>query len=244
MDEITESLFEELSNPHLPLALTHHRVKQRRKQCSRTTDLLLNKYDILSTLSYTEDVFPIPIIPECHASVLPKESVAFSKCISSHNHDRLVHFYEPDTNFIRILHNPKKYGPILKRYPVVVGPDFSQKVGYAPFVNFENSWWNKALTAYFVSFGVQMIPNVSWSTPMSYFYAFSGIPKHSTIAINSNGILSNSAAVYLWRKGYEEALRVLEPTLVVRYGDKIPGENANISVYYENMNLKYLRNGR
>lgn len=244
MNEFTKSLFEELPNLHYPLAQAHKKKKRKERKLSRTADLLLNKYDILNNLSYTEDIFPIPIIPECRPSVIPKEALAFSKCISSINHYCLVHFYEPDTNFIRILHNPKKYGPILKRYPIVLGPDLSQKVGFAPFVNFENSWWNKALTAYFVSVGVCMIPNVTWSTPMSYAYAFSGIPKHSIIAINSNGILSNSAAVYLWRKGYEVALRILEPTLIVRYGDKMPEENTEISIFYENMNLKYLRNGR
>lgn len=50
--------------------------------------------------------------------------------------------------------------------------------------------------------------------------------------------------MYLWRKGYEEALRVLEPILIIRHGDKMPGEREDISVYYENINLKNLRNGR
>ena len=43
---------------------------------------------------------------------------------------------------------------------------------------------------------------------------------------------------------YEEALRVLEPILIIRYGDKMPCEREDISVYFENINLKNLRNGR
>ena len=89
-----------------------------------------------------------------------------------------------------------------------------------------------------------MIPNVTWSTPSSYDYAFTGIPKHSVIAINSTGIIGNPAAIYLWRKGYEEVLFKLKPTIIIRYGDKIPGEREGISVYYENLNLRNLRNGR
>ena len=54
----------------------------------------------------------------------------------------------------------------------------------------------------------------------------------------------NYAAKYLWRKGYEEAIKVLEPILIIRYGDKMPGEREEISVYFENINLKNLRNGR
>lgn len=89
-----------------------------------------------------------------------------------------------------------------------------------------------------------MIPNVSWSSPASYEYAFKGLPKKSVVAINSNGIKGNAASLYLWRKGYEEALRVLEPILIIRYGDKLPGEREDISFYYENINQKNLRNGR
>ena len=36
-----------------------------------------------------------------------------------------------------------------------------------------------------------MIPNVIWSDPASYSYAFIGIPKHSVIAINCTGIKGN-----------------------------------------------------
>lgn len=89
-----------------------------------------------------------------------------------------------------------------------------------------------------------MVPNATWSTPASYDYAFKGLPKQSVIAINSNGIKGNDAALYLWRKGYEEAIRMLEPTMILRYGDRLPGEWEEISVYYENLNLKNLRNGR
>ena len=46
---------------------------------------------------------------------------------------------------------------------------------------------------------------------------------------NCTGIKGNHAAIYLWRKGYEEALRVLDPILIIRYGDKMSGEREDIS---------------
>jgi len=168
----------------------------------------------------------------------------FSNVVNKNTSDVLVVFYEPDKNFARILHNPKRYVEPLKKFKYVVGPDFSQKIGMNPFIRFSNSWWNKALTAFFQKMGIIMIPNVSWSSPASYEYAFKGLPKKSVVAINSNGIKGNAASLYLWRKGYEEALRVLEPILIIRYGDKLPGEREDISFYYENINQKNLRNGR
>lgn len=212
----------------------------------RTGDLILNKQDILDQIEYLNDPgqFPIPIIKRVDPMDLPLEAYPFSKAMNGSKKDILVVFYEPDTNFARILHNPKRYVEPLKRFRCVVGPDFSQKIGMNPFVCFENCWWNKALTAYFQSMGIIIIPNVTWSTPNSYKYAFLGIPKQSVIAINCTGIKGNHAAMYLWRKGYQEALRVLEPSLIIRYGDKMPGEREDISVYFENINLKNLRNGR
>ena len=220
--------------------------KKRRKSSSRTGDLILNKQDILNDLEFVDSTapFPMPKVQKVASFELPSMAIPFSKALNETNKDIVMVFYEPDTNFARVLHNPKRYVEPLKKFTCVVGPDFSQKIGMTPFVNFHNHWWNMALTAYFQSQGVHVVPNVTWSAPASYSYAFVGIPKHSVIAINCTGIKGNHAAIYLWRKGYDEALRVPDPVLIIRYGDKMPGEREDISVYYENINLKNLRNGR
>lgn len=229
-----------------PQQSSQNKKKKRKKSCSRISDLVLNKQDILNDLEFIDSTapFPMPKVQKVNSFELPSMAIPFSKAMSGTHKDIVMVFYEPDTNFARVLHNPKRYVEPLKKFTCVVGPDFSQKIGMDPFVNFSNNWWNKALTAYFQSKGIFMIANVTWSDPSSYSYAFVGIPKHSVIAINCTGIKGNHAAMYLWRKGYEEALRVLQPVLIIRYGDKMPGEREDISVYYENINLKNLRNGR
>jgi hypothetical protein len=244
MDEIL-SLFD--SDFGLNNATINHLQKscKHRARGYRTADLIMNKYDILSDLQYTlDDPIPIPIVNGVNNVDVSVSLTAFSKSTCTSNFLQIVHFYEPDVNFVRILHNPKKYIDLLKKFNAVIGPDFSQKIGYQPFVCFENSWWNKALSAYFQKEGIVVIPNVTWSTPASYSYAFSGLPKNSIIAINCTGIKSSSVSIYLWRKGYEQAIRILEPTLILRYGDVMPGEYTDISVYFENINLNNLRNGR
>lgn len=220
--------------------------KKQRSLGYRTGDLVLNKQDILKDIEFINSSapFPMPKVNKVDPFELPNMAIPFSKALNGNNKDTILVFYEPDTNFARILHNPKRYVEPLKKFTCVVGPDFSQKIGMTPFVNFYNHWWNMALTAFYQNHGVFMIPNVTWSDPSSYAYAFVGIPKHSVIAINCTGIKGNHAAMYLWRKGYAEALRVLEPVLIIRYGDKMPCEREDISVYYENINLKNLRNGR
>lgn len=219
-------------------------VKRHRRSGYRTADLVFNKFNILKNLEFTDDSIPVPVVKPFTSVRVPNAVVAFSKCRRENDHTKMVHFYEADINFARVIHAPASYVDVLKRFDAVIGPDFSQKIGYERFVCMQNSWWNKALMAYFQSMGVRIIPNVAWSDTYSLTYAFKGLPKHSVIAINCTGIVGCHASKYLWRKGYEEALRVLEPSLIVRYGDIMPGEDTSISVYYENTNLLHLRNGR
>lgn len=175
---------------------------------------------------------------------LPKQMIPFSKAIYGKRTDAIICFYEADQGFVRIRRNPSKYVDLLKRFPLSLGPDFSQKIGYTDFVNFCNSWWNKAFTAYYQLKGVPMIINVTWSTPDSLRYAFIGLPKHSVVAVNCTAIKSRDIAKYFWYKGYEKMLEVLDPSLILRYGDRMPYEDDSRSIYFENINLKNLRNGR
>ena len=245
-----QNIFEEKIIATHRLLSPSHKAKKCHKNY-RVADLVFNKYDILKDLSYTKADERFMSFPEIQplsinlSSIeLPDHAITFSKSLSTKNYNQLVVFYEADVAFARVLHNPKRYIDHLKKFAYVVGPDYSQKIGYPNFVNYENNWWNKALSAFYQQHGVRMIANVSWSNPASFSYAFLGIPKHSVIGINCSGIVSNDAAKYLWRKGYEKAIELLEPLLIIRYGDRMPGEREDISVYFDNSNLKKLRNGR
>lgn len=139
-----------------------------KSKAGTTADLILNKQDILDSIGFIHGIFPIPCINKVCDISLPDSAVPFSKALNSNNKNIMVVFYEPDVNFARILHNPKRYVEPLKKFSCVVGPDFSQKIGMNSFICFCNSWWNKALTAYYQSQGVVMVPNVTWSIPSSY----------------------------------------------------------------------------
>lgn len=87
--------------------------------------------------------------------------IAFSKAVSSKNFNQIVHFYEADRSFARIMHNPQKYAEILARFEYVISPDFSQHLDMPPFLCMQNSWWNNAFGAYWQSLGINVIPKVS-----------------------------------------------------------------------------------
>ena len=58
------------------------------------------------------------------------------------------------------------------------------------------------------------------------------------------GIKGDPDACYFWHLGYEEVIKSLEPSLIIRYGDKMEGEYEEISIYFDNQILKSLHYGR
>ena len=77
-----------------------------------------------------------------------------------------------------------------------------------------------------------MIPDVVWGEKKSFDFCFDGIPKHSTVAVSSVGVKRdkdwNNETSSLFRDGYNEMLKRLEPTAILYYGDMIDGLEGNI----------------
>ena len=187
----------------------------------------------------------VPIIEGYEVTNLPKRIIAFHEAmsVSQTDFDAIVHFYVSDDRFIRLFREPEKYVPKLKQYKYVLSPDMSQYLEMPYYSRYANNCHNKAMAQYLQRQGVHIIANVTWSQPDSYDYCFAGIPCGTTIAINSNGVNASSDSKYLWYQGYEEALRRLQPTCIIRYGQKMPGEREEISIYYDNTYLRRMRHG-
>ena len=194
-----------------------------------------------------ENKMHVPIMDRYEVTgTLPERIIAFHEAmsVSVTDFDAIVHFYIRDELFIRLFRNPDKYVPRLKQFKYVLSPDMSQYIELPFFSRYGNNCHNKAMAQYLQRQGVNIIANVTWSLPDSYEYCFAGIPKGTTIAINSNGVNANSDSKYLWYCGYKEALRQLQPTRIIRYGQKMEGEREDISVYYDNTYLRRMRYGR
>lgn len=193
-------------------------------------DLEMNEYDL-------------PIIKE-FVGEPPTRLVPFNVAMTKRDFDCTVHFYINDPLFAKVRNNPERYLSIMQRFKSVISPDFSQYADFPYPLRLHNAYCNRALAAWWQQNGVNVIYNVTWSKPDSYNYSFSGIPQNTTIAINSNGIKNNNLSQYLWQRGYEEAVHTLSPSCIIRYGEEMPNEKREISLYFENEQIKRLRNGR
>lgn len=205
-------------------------------------ELQKQKYNNLSLCCTQNDLNPygIPVVKPYHGQI-PQRFIPFSAANSCRDYSCGIHFYIDDYMFERIWRNPDRYIPPLQKYCCVIGPDFSQYVNMPAPLRLWNCYRNRLLTAYWQQQGINVIPNVTWSLPDSYDYSFTGMPKDSVIAINCTGIVQFDISKYFWNRGYNVGLERLEPRLIVRYGSVMANERKDISIYFENERLRYLK---
>lgn len=216
--------------------------KKRKPSVSGGTEVQrLFKYQVWAGLEVTGSL-DIPVIQPYTIEEPPTELVPFNVAMSSHRYDSAVHFYLNDPLFVRVFRKPERYVNILKRFKYVITPDLSEYLEMPYWMRLFNSCLNKAFAAYWQSQGINIIINVTWSNSDSYDYSFGGIPKGCVIAISSVAIKGHPYSVYRWQQGYQEALKQLTPKLIIRYGDKMPNEREDISIYFDDY-IKHLRNG-
>lgn len=189
-----------------------------------------------------DEKYGMPILNTLGADVT-NNMVTFNVALAEKEYDKGVCFYIHDVLFIRVYNNPDKYAEELRRFSFVVGVDFSQYLYMSAEERYHNCLTNRTIEAFWLSKGVKLVHNATWSLPDSYEYSVAGIPRASTIAINSMGI-SSTTERSLWLRGYRYTLEAIRPSVVLRYGNKIKGEDESISIYVSNHFLKRMHDGR
>lgn len=174
-----------------------------------------------------EPQWGIPILPA--VNLRPTDTVDFAESFSRkiRNHRELnVNFYIEDAKFTRIWNQPEKYLEHLQCFGSVCGPDFSIAAGCGgmPFaLNLFNHYRNHAIAWFLHTKGIQIIPSVSILDRDSYDWAFSGLPKHSTLSVCTNGRVKARASRLEFCEGFYEMCSRLEPLRVIVVG-RMPDE--------------------
>lgn len=145
-----------------------------------------------------------------------------------------VHFFVDDYQFIRLWTNPDAYLPMLSRFQAVCSPDFSMYTDFPKAVSIYNSYRKHWLAAYWQRNGVRVIPTISWIDESSYDWVFDGEPTGSMVAVSSVGTQQDKEATRLFRLGYEEMMRRLNPSAIIFYGkvpDGLPGNIIRVPTF-------------
>ena len=156
----------------------------------------------------------------------------------------IAHFYYDDYKFIAAWRDPQKYLDRLRNFKAVISPDFSLYTDFPRALQILSCYRRQWCGAYWNHMGIDVIPDVVWGDKESYSYCFDGIPKYSTVAVSSVGVVRdptwNNEVDDLFKAGYNEMLNRLKPTAILYYGDMIDGLDGNIiqipSYYAERRN--------
>lgn len=144
----------------------------------------------------------------------------------------IAHFYYDDYKFISAWRAPDKYVERLKQFKAVLSPDFSLYTDFPRALQILSCYRRQWCGAYWQSLGIDVIPDVVWGDKESFAYCFDGIPKGGTVAVSSVGVKRdnewNNKNGDMFKAGYDEMLKRLEPTTILFYGDMIDGLEGNI----------------
>lgn len=118
---------------------------------------------------------------------------------------------------------PDQYLPMLKKFPVVMTPDFSTYTDFPKAIQIYNHYRKHWLGAYWQFNGMTVVPTISWSDHASYDWCFDGEPVHGVVAVSAVGSSNSDETKRLFMDGYNEMMRRLKPVQVIFYG-KPPAE--------------------
>ena len=112
----------------------------------------------------------------------------------------------------------KAYIKKMSKYQGVISPDYSIYIDL-PFAHQVWNIYRDRLTCEWLrSLGLNVIFNLRWGDYRTYKYAFTGIEKHSVIAIGSHGLIKHPENRTIFMNGFKEMIRRVEPSILVVYG--------------------------
>lgn len=176
--------------------------------------------DLVSRLDCGRDGFP----KLSKADARPAELQGFNYAKSTPNEQKRgkgCHFFIDDYQFERLWNQPSAYLGALRGYDCVLTPDFSLYMDMPDAMQQWNRYRSAALGKYWAENGLTVVPTLSWAQPSSYKFCFKGIPKHSTVATSTVGVVRDKDAQAVWFDGMREAMRQLQPSRVLLYGKDI-----------------------
>ena len=208
-----------LVNPHEPSNLNpEHRFGATRS--SHRWSQLPGNWDRLNCRALFPSTNPLGIPDLPAAGHVPAGLVAYNDraACASGVPDTAVHFFLDDYRFETLWSRPERGLSRCQRVGTALTPDFSLWRDMPTVMQLWQVYRSRWCGAWLHHHGVDVIPTVSWSTPASFEFTFTGIPTGSVVAVSTVGTVRDAEARRLFAEGYEAMLARLRPALVLVYG--------------------------
>ena len=184
--------------------------------------------DLLDADNLTNDFWQMPIIR--NDGHIPKDLIGFNYAKTSDNKDAGIHFYVDDYQFERIWNDPDKYVDILMEYDCILSPDFSLYMDMPMAMKIWNVYRSRFIGAFFQSFGINVIPTISWAERETYKFCFVGIPKGSIVSVSTVGVKNSKESLAIWNDGMGAMIDAIQPEAIIEYGGDVGFDYKDIKV--------------
>ena len=141
------------------------------------------------------------------------------------NRKKGVHFFIDDYRFEGVYRNPERSISRLSQYAFVLTPDYSTYSNMNYWRQLESIAHSRWCGAYWQDQGLTVIPTISWSTSPSYDFCFSGIEKHSIVAVGMIGCKHSKES---FMSGYNRMLEEIAPDAIICFGTPFEEMEGNI----------------
>lgn len=144
------------------------------------------------------------------------------------NSDKLVFPFNYDKVINKYWDDPLKYIPLFQTVMGIGTPDYSLYSNMNINEIRHNIYKNRWLGCTWQSYGINAVPTIGWALQDTYDICFSGVTQGSVVMISTIGCQSNVGA---FLDGYNEMKKRLCPSLIIVYGDMIPGMTGTFANY-------------
>ena len=163
--------------------------------------------------------FDMPVIKKQEIELKP-ETVSFNNRKPG---SVALHFFIDDYQFDRIWNNPERFVEMFQNYEYICSPDYSLYTDFPKVLQIYNTYKKQYLGALFQSYGIKVVPTVSWSDHSSFDWCFDGIEQGSCVACSSVGCLKDKEAKKLFTAGFHAMFSKIQPSKILMVG-KLPEE--------------------
>ena len=172
---------------------------------------------------------------------IPKNVISFNERKSIKNPEKhWLDFFIDDYHYETFWNHPEKYFGSIRKFAGIITTDYSMMPDMLPGQNIINCTRNRVMAYYLQRNGFNIIPVASWCSSEDFDWCFDGLPNDSSIAISSNGCLSNPYSKQMLLRGIDELQRRKTPFKIIVCGRSMEELNDyNNIVYYPNFSQRW-----
>jgi hypothetical protein len=130
----------------------------------------------------------------------------------------LLHWYVKDHKLVTPATHPERLVSALADRAGGITPDFTMRTNDREDRRIFATWMNRAVGAFLVSRGIEMVPNARWSSSHDWHFAFDGIEDRSAVSVSNLGCWRDGTLRQTFVPGLEALIDKVNPEVIYLHG--------------------------